>query len=50
MASKVTAAALEAAAKAHGIAVPKAQVKPVLAGANWLKDCVALLRESGLGK
>lgn len=47
MDARVTAADLEAAAKAHGIAVPKPQVKPVLAGAAWLKDCVALLRSAG---
>lgn len=50
MAAKVTAAALAAAAKAHGIVVPKGQLAPVLAGANWLKDCVAQLRRAGLGK
>ena len=50
MGTKLTAAELQATAKAHGIAVPKAQVKPVLAGATWLKDCVALLRQAKLGK
>ena len=50
MGTKLTTAELQSAAKAHGIAVPKAQVKPVLAGATWLKDCVALLRRAKLGK
>ena len=50
MGTKLTAAELQSAAKAYGIAVPKAQVKPVLAGASWLKDCVALLRQARLGK
>jgi hypothetical protein len=50
MGTKLTAAAFQAAAKARGIAVPKAQMKPVLAGAVWLKDCVALLRQAKLGK
>ena len=50
MGAKLTAAGLQSAAKAHGIAVPKAQVTPVLAGASWLKDCVALLRQARLGK
>jgi hypothetical protein len=46
----VTAAALQAAAKAQGIAIPKAQEAPVLAGANWLKDCVKLLRQAKLDR
>ena len=50
MGTKLTAPELQSAAKTHGIAVPKAQVKPVLAGASWLKDCVALLRQAKLGK
>ena len=47
MGAQVTPASLAAAAKAHGIVVPKPQVKPVLAGANWLKDCVAQLQRAG---
>ena len=50
MGTKLTAAELQSAAKALGIALPKAQVKPVLAGATRLKDCVALLRQAKLGK
>lgn len=50
MGTKLTAAELQSAAKAHGIAIPKAQAKSVLAGASWLKDCVALLRRAKLGK
>jgi hypothetical protein len=50
MGTKLTAAALQSAAKAHGIAIPEVQAKPVLAGASWLKDCVALLRQAKLGK
>jgi hypothetical protein len=47
MGARVTVASLEAAARAQGIPVPKPQLKPVLAGASWLKDCVALLRRAG---
>lgn len=50
MSGKLTAAQLEAAAKARGIVLDKAQVQLVLAGANWLKDCVDLLRKAELGK
>lgn len=39
-----------AAAKAAGIVVPKSEEAPVIAGANWLKGCVELLRKAGLGK
>ena len=49
MADKMTAAELEAAARARGLSLAKAQVETVLAGANWLKDCVALLRKAELG-
>lgn len=50
MTSRISQTELKAAAKARGIAVPKEQVKPVLAGAAKLKHCVALLRAAGLGK
>jgi len=50
MRDKDTAAHLLAAAKAAGIAIPKAEQKPILAGAAWLKSCVDLLRQAGLGK
>lgn len=36
-----------AAARARGLEIPAAQVAPALAGANWLRDCVALLRKAG---
>jgi hypothetical protein len=45
-----TSARLLAAAKAAGIVVPKNEEAPVIAGANWLKGCVELLRKAGLGK
>ena len=50
MQGKVTSARLLAAAKAAGVAIPKSEEAPVIAGANWLKGCVELLRKAGLGK
>lgn len=44
---RIGRAGLLAAAKARGIEIPAAQVPPALAGANWLRDCVALLRKTG---
>lgn len=50
MSSAPTLASLTAAAKAQGIALPKPEATAVLAGATWLKVCVALLDKAGLGK
>ena len=41
-------ASFVAAAKARGIVLPAAEVKPALDGANWLRACIALLREGGV--
>ena len=50
MSSAPTLASLNAAANAQGITLPKAEAKAVLAGATWLKVCVALLERAGLDK
>ncbi len=50
MSDKVTLADLEAAAQARGIALVKTESAAVLAGAIWLRGCVALLRKAGVGK
>jgi hypothetical protein len=50
MAARSTAVRLAAAAKAAGIAIPKGETKAVLAGASWLRECVARLEKAGLGK
>jgi hypothetical protein len=50
MSSAPTLASLNAASKAQGITLPKAEAKAVLAGATWLKACVAVLEKAGLGK
>ena len=50
MDTKDTSARLLAAAKAAGIVVPEREVAPAIAGANWLRGCVELLRKAGLGR
>ena len=50
METKDTSARLLAAAKAAGIVVPKSEVAPIVAGAEWLKGCVEQLRKASLGK
>ena len=50
MSTSPTLASLTDAAKARGIVLPAAQAQPVLAGATWLKGCVALLVSAGLGR
>jgi hypothetical protein len=49
MQDESTSARLLAAAKAAGIVVPKHEEAPIIAGANWLKGCVEVLRKAGLG-
>lgn len=50
MTPQVTRSALQAVASQKGIALSDEEAKRALAGANWLRDCVALLRKVKLGK